>query len=193
MSLPGLPVRILAAAAVLALGLVGLVVREGLARDSGQEVVLQITGYDPRELLTGHYVRFQFRSEFPPGTPCPPGAGGHLRRGDAWVALSRRGDHHEATGAALSREAALKLGEIAVRGDVDCLSRTAPDNTWVILNLGLERLHADQAQAAAIQKIMRATPDGPSTGHAVVSVGADGKARLKGVSAGDRRVDLDWF
>lgn len=193
MTLPGLPARILAAAALLALGLVGLVVREGMARDSGQEVVLPITGYDPRELLTGHYVRFQFRSEYPPGTPCPPGQGGYLRRGDAWVALTRRGDHHEATGAALSRAGALKLGEIAVRGDVDCLSRTAPDNTWVILNLGVDRLHAGQGQAEAIEKIMLATRDGPATGYAVVSVGADGKARLKGVSAGGRRVDLDWF
>lgn len=190
---PGLPVRILAAASVLALGLVGLVVREGMARDGGQEVVLPITGYDPRELLTGHYVRFQFRSEYPPGTPCPPGQGGCLRRGNAWVALTRRGDHHEATGAALSRAGALKLGEIAVRGDLDCLARGAPETTWVILNLGPERLHADQEQAEAIQKIMLMTRDGPATGYAVVSVGADGKARLKGVSASGRRVDLDWF
>lgn len=190
---PGLPVRILAAASVLALGLVGLVVREGMARDGGQEVVLPITGYDPRELLTGHYVRFQFRSEYPPGAPCPPGQGGYLRRGNAWVALTRRGDHHEATGAALSRAGALKLGEIAVRGDLDCLARGAPETTWVILRLGPERLHADQEQAEAIQKIMLTTRDGPATGYAVVSVGADGKARLKGVSAGGRRVELDWF
>jgi len=192
MTRPSLPVRIVAAAALLALALVGLVVREGMARDSGQEVVLPITGYDPRELLTGHYVRFQFRSEYPPGTPCPPGSGGYVAR-KAWVALRRQGDHHVATGVAETRAAALKLGEIAVKGDIDCLSRTAPDNTWVILNLGLERLHADQEQAEAIQKVMLATRDGPATGLAVVSVGADGKARLKGVTAGGRRVDLDWF
>lgn len=193
MKLPSLPVRIVAAAVVLALGLVGLVVREGMARAQGQEVVLAITGYDPRELLTGHYVQFQFCSEFPGGTPCPPGAGGYSRRPDAWVALRRQGDRHVATGAALSREAALKLGEVAVRGDIDCLSRPAPETTWVILNLGLDRLHTDQQQAEAIQKVMLATRDGPASGSAVVSVGADGKARLKGVTAGGRRVDLTWF
>lgn len=191
--MPGIPVRILAAASVLALGLVGVVVREGMARADGQEVVLPITGYDPRELLTGHYVRFQFRSEYPTGTPCPPGHGGYSRRPGAWVALTRRGDHHEATGIALSRAGALKLGEVAVRGDIDCLARTAPETTWVILNLGVERLHADQRQAEAIQKVLLATRDEAANGYAVVSVGTDGKARLKGVTAGGQRVDLAWF
>lgn len=190
---PSIPVRIVAAATVLALALVGVVVREGRARAEGQEVVLAITGYDPRELLTGHYVQFQFRSEFPSGTPCPSGSGGYSRRPDAWVALRRQGDRHVATGAALSRDAALKLGDVAVRGDIDCLARGAPETTWVILNLGLDRLHTDQEQAEAIQKVMLASRDGPATGAAVVSVGADGKARLKGVTAGGRRVDLDWF
>ncbi len=193
MRFPGAPVRILAAAGVLALALVGLVVREGMARAGGQEVVLPITGYDPRELLTGHYVQFQFRSEYPGDTPCPPGSGGFSRRDDAWVALRRQGDHHVATGAALSREAALKLGELAVRGDIDCLERPAPETTWVVLKLGVDRLHADQAQAEAIQKVLQANRDGPASGYAVVSVGADGRARLKGVAAGGRRVDLDWF
>lgn len=193
MRLPGAPVRILAAAGVLALGLVGLVVREGMARAGGQEVVLPITGYDPRELLTGHYVQFQFRSEYAGGTPCPPGSGGFVRRDDAWVALRRQGDHHVATGAALSREAALKLGEVAVRGDIDCLKRPAPETTWVVLNLGVDRLHADQTQAEAIQKVLLVNRDRPANGYAVVSVGADGKARLKGVTAGGLRVDLDWF
>lgn len=190
---PSIPTRIVVAAVVLALGLVGAVVREGVARTRGQEVVLPITGYDPRELLTGHYVQFQFRSELPTGAPCPPGSGGYARRADAWVALRRQGDHHVATGAALSREAALKLGEVAVRGDIDCLARGAPETTWVILNLGVDRLHTDQKQAEAIQKTMLATRDGLATGSAVVSVGADGKARLKGVTAGGRRVDLTWF
>ena len=193
MKLPSLPVRILAASGVLTLALIGLVVREGAARAQGQEVVLAITGYDPRELLTGHYVQFQFRSEYPTGTPCPAGAGGYVRRPDTWVALVRKGDHHEATGVAPSRAAALKLGQIAVKGDVDCLARGAPETTWVILNLGLERLHADQGQAEALEKVLRATGDRAASGYAVVSVGADGRARLKGVTAGGQRLDLDWF
>ncbi|MBU1376421.1 MAG: GDYXXLXY domain-containing protein [Alphaproteobacteria bacterium] len=193
MKLPSLPIRIVAAAVVLTLALIGVVVREGLARQEGQQVVLAITGYDPRELLTGHYVRFQFRSEFPTGTPCPPGHGGYSRRPDAWVALTPAGDHHVAAGAALSREAARKLGAIVVRGDIDCLARQAPDTTWVILNLGPERMHTDQAQAEAIEKVLLATRDGAATAKAVVSIGRDGKARLKGLIVGGKLFDLDWF
>lgn len=193
MKLPSAPARIMAATALLALALVGLVVREGVARSQGQEIVLAISGYDPRSLLTGHYVQFQFRSEYPAGTPCPPGSGGYSRRPEAWVALARQGDHHVAAGTALSRAGALKLGEVAVRGDIDCLQRSAPETTWVVLNLGVDRLHTDQAQAEAIQKLLRATRDGPATDYAVVSVGADGKARLKGLIVGGERTDLDWF
>jgi hypothetical protein len=193
MTLPGAPARILAVAGLLALSLVGLVVREGMARSEGQEVVLPITGYDPRELLTGHYIQFQFRTEYPGGTPCPPGAGGTSRRPDAWVALKRQGDHHVAAGVGLTRAAAQTLGEVVVRGDIDCLARDAPETTWVILNLGVDRIHTDQTQAEAIEKVLLATRDGPATGYAVVSVGADGKARLKGLAAGGKRVDLSWF
>lgn len=193
MRLPSTPARIVAAAALLSLALVGLVVREGMARAEGQEVVLPITGYDPRSLLTGHYVQFQLRSELPSGTPCPPGAGGYSRRPDAWVALRRQGDHHVATGVALSRAAAGKLGEIVVRGDIDCLARVAPETTWVILNLGVDRLHTDQDQAEALQKALTATPDGPPRADAVVSIGRDGKARLKALVVNGRRTDLEWM
>lgn len=193
MKAPSVPTRIMAAAGLLALALVGLVVREGVARSGGREVVLAISGYDPRSLLTGHYVQFQFRSEYPGGTPCPPGHGSYAPRPEAWVALKRQGDHHAATGAALSREAAQKLGDVAVRGDIDCLARPAPETTWVTLNLGPDRLHTDQAQAEAIQKQLTAMRDRPATAYAVVSVGADGKARLKGLIVGGRRIDLDWF
>jgi hypothetical protein len=164
-----------------------------MARSDGQEVVLAINGYDPRSLLTGHYVQFQFRSEHPGGTPCPPGHGGSSRRPGAWVALKRQGDHHVATGAALSREAARKLGEVVVRGDIDCLARPAPETTWVVLDLGLGRLHMDQPQAEAIQKQLVATRDAPGTARAVVSVGADGKARLKGLIVNGARTDLGWY
>ena len=188
-----LPVRILAAAALLALALIGLVVREGIARDQGREVVLPITGYDPRALLSGHYVRFQFRSEYPPGTRCPPGAGGFTARPRAWVALRRAGDHYEASGVALSRGEAARLGEVVVRGDVDCLQRMEPDNTWVILRLGVDRMHIDQARAETMGKALQATRDAEPTAQAVVSVGRDGKPRLKGLIVGGQRTDLSWF
>src|SRR5215467_4132654 len=54
---------------LLALALVDLVVfggwiaREEIARRLGSEVLLPVEGYDPRDLLSGHYVRFRLLAE----------------------------------------------------------------------------------------------------------------------------------
>ena len=85
----GIPAQIMAAASVLTLLMMGLVVREGLARAGGQEVVLEITGNDPRSLLTGHYVQFQIRSALIPRAACPPGSAAPVSRPATWVALRR--------------------------------------------------------------------------------------------------------
>lgn len=210
----GPPVRILAAAGVLALALVGLVVRENIARDQGTEVRLQLAGYDPRSLLQGHYVQFNLSHRFPAGTKCPPGSAVFGSRAEAWVALKREGDHHAPAGATKTRDEALQLGEIAVRGRINCFSDSvttvsrilrpgetppaaeepAPPPLTVGLDLGVDRIHLDQAQAEAMEAELRgARPDGGPPGYAVLSVGRDGKARVKGVIVGKRRVDLDWF
>jgi len=189
----GIPSQILAAATVLVLLLIALVAREGLARKEGQEVVLEITGYDPRSLLTGHYVQFQIQSALAVGVPCPAGSGVSVRRPTTWVALRRQGDHHVAAGVARSRDAALQLGEIAVRGDVDCQAAPTPDASRVIMNLGVDRLHIDQRQAEAIQKTLQVGRGDTATARAAVSVGKDGKARLKGLIVGGKRFELDWY
>jgi hypothetical protein len=201
MKLPSIPVRIAAAAAVLALGLVGLVVSEGMARAGGQEVRLAITGYDPRSLLTGHYVQFQFVDNVPAEQACrrvgermEP-----LRAG--WFAIRREGTTHRIVGSARSREAALRQGEVAVRGVAECygVAWTRADGREVMspisvsLDIGVDRIHLDQDEAEALEKVLQGR-DGPAPpSWALISVGRDGEARLKGLIVGDRRVDLDWF
>jgi len=191
----GVPVRIVAASVVLTAALIGLVVREGVARDGGKEVLLEIDGYDPRSLLTGHYVRFQFRSEAPSGTPCPV-----LEDQAAWVALSRAGAHHVLSGNGGDRDAALRRGEVALRGHGRC--ETMPSRTTVgegpptavsIIDLGVDRLHVDQTQAQAIEKALLGRDGAPVEAHAVISAGRDGRARLKGLIVAGQRTDLDWF
>ncbi|MBX3483289.1 GDYXXLXY domain-containing protein, partial [Phenylobacterium sp.] len=100
------PVRILAAAGVLALLLVGVVVRENMARDRGQEVRLALAGYDPRSLLQGHYVQFRLQETLS-GRACPPGVQEGYRRGrPVWIALRREGEHHRTAGAGPTRAVA---------------------------------------------------------------------------------------
>ena len=204
MKTPAAPVRIVAAAVVLAAGLVTLVVREGVARAQGQEVRLAMQGYDPRALLTGHYVQFQLRQDLPAGTRCPTvsSAGASVR--DGWVALRQDGVRHIPAGAAPSRGQALRLGDVAVRGVLTCESgpvRRIPgigvasrENNALRLDVGIDRIHLDQAEAEAMERqLRRFGPDEAVEADAIVSVGRDGKARLTGVIVGGRRTDLDWF
>ena len=55
------PLRIVIVAALCVAGLIGLVVRETMARNSGTEVLLAMEAVDPRALLSGHYVIVQLR------------------------------------------------------------------------------------------------------------------------------------
>ncbi|MBL8771951.1 MAG: GDYXXLXY domain-containing protein, partial [Phenylobacterium sp.] len=189
----GAPVRILAAAGVLALALVGLVARETIAREQGTEVRLALAGYDPRSLLQGHYVRFNLTHRFPPGSKCPPGSAPEAGPAEDWVALRREGDHHAPAGAAKTRAEALKLGEVAVRGRIDCFADSVtevsrilrpgeapvpdgpaapPEPLMVGLDLGVDRIHLEQEEAEAIEaELLRARPEGGPPGYAVLSIG----------------------
>jgi GDYXXLXY protein len=204
MKLPTAPVRIVAAGGLLAATLIGLVVREGVGRARGQEAIVEIAGYDPRALLTGHYVQFQIRSERPPATACPPGSQADVLQARGWVALAREGERHVATGMAPTRAAALRLGQVAARGRLVCERATSfrpvqaqsgppPEVMVISLYLGVDRFHADQAQAEAMQKQLQARDGGPAPAFAVLSVDRAGTARLKGLVIGGVRTDLDWF
>jgi hypothetical protein len=60
-----------------------------------------------------------------------------------------------------------------------------------VASIGVSRFHIDQKRAEAMEKALRDRNAQPA--YAVVSVGDDGKARLKGVIIGGQRADLTWF
>ena len=74
MKIPVAP-RILLAAGLCVAGLIGLVVREGLARAGGQDVRLAMEAVDPRSLLHGHYALPNLTQRLEPAAPrrAPPG------------------------------------------------------------------------------------------------------------------------
>lgn len=182
--------RIAAAALLLTLALVGLVLREAQARAGGQEVMLAMEAVDPRELLTGHYAQLRLSDRNPIGVRCPPGTIEGL--GD-WVALAPNGDRHVAAGMARTRADALALAHLAVRGRATC-SPGDPAGALVNMDLGVDRFHAAQDEAQAIETALRRNAAGKTPpAFAVVSIGRDGRARLKGVIVDGRRVNLDWF
>ena len=184
-----LPLRILLAAGLLALALVGLVAREGYARASGREVVLAMQAFDPRSLLTGHYAALQLADRMAAGAAC------EYSERDSWIQLRMEGGRHRVAGVSRTRAAAERAGAVAVRGRVYCVSMAAPEAPPLArLEIGIDRFHADQEEAERIEAMLR---PGPATGapeaFAVVSVGRDGRARLKAIIVGGRRLELSWF
>ncbi|MDP1616702.1 GDYXXLXY domain-containing protein [Phenylobacterium sp.] len=206
-----LVLRIGLVAALLILALIGLLVREDRARAGGQEVRLTMEAVDPRSLLSGHYAALQLVETLPQGQDCPPDLEAHYGGDESWVALSPTADgHHRVTGAGASREAALRHGPLAVRGSASCRQAFAtpprdpasgeppeddrPRETAVTLDVGVDRFYADQEKAVALEEALREAgqPGGPAA-FAIVSIGQDGRARLKGVEVDGTRADLNWF
>lgn len=189
-----LPWRILAAGLLLAVMLVGLVVSESRARAAGQEVLLPMEAVDPRNLLMGHYSSLRLTQQLAPGAACP--ARNSSYRDGGWLALKKDGGQHRFAGLAKSREAALKMGDVAVRGGVYCarMAFAEGDLNAVTLDIGVDRFHAEQSEAEAIDRALAARrPGEPVNAFAAVSVGADGRARLKGVVIDGKRTDLNWW
>jgi len=201
--MPGPAVRILVVAALSILALVGLVVRESIERRDGAEVILRMEAVDPRALLTGHYVSVSLREALSPGVACPPGTdvsdttGHSAEERTAWIALARRGDHASVAGQTETRAEALRLAPLAVRGGALCQAATAPSGDepgrpgFVTLDVGVDRFHVSQSEAERIDTLLagrRTGEEGPVS--AIVSIGRDGRARLKGLVVEGRRLEL---
>lgn len=200
MSARFMPLCILAAGVLLALALVALVVREDRARAAGREVILPVQTVDPRELLTGHYAVLNFVQPVVAGEACPAGTSVRAPATDqgvnSWIVVARHGETDRvlrvASGERIPR---LDAGETAVRGRAWCdespVWREGETPATILrLDVGVTRFHADQATAEAIETSLRGRAP---NAFAVLSVDADGQARLKALTVGARRYDLDWF
>lgn len=186
--------RILTVAGVCALSLIALVVSEGAARASGQEVLLPMEAVDPRSLLSGHYVQLALSHRVDPGETCPLPVDGD------WVALRPTDEAYELAGGAQSRELAQQVGPLPVKGSFVCSppSEPSPDAPaapgWVRLDLGIDRFHVNQRDALRIERVLREQrPDQETRAFAIVSIGRDGRARLRGLRIDGERLELGWL
>ena len=188
--------RIMSVASVCAALLIALVVNEGFARDGGQEVLLPMEAVDPRALLSGHYVDINLTERLEPGQTCPPNVDD-----ERWIVLRQRGSDGAYTlvGAAASRDQAEVLGALPVRGTFECSPPVAPPDSepfagWVRLNIGVTRFHINQADALRIERVLREQrPDSATRAYAIVSVGHDGRARLRGLQIDGERLEISWL
>ena len=193
------PFRILIVAGLCVVALIGLVVREGMARASGTEILLTTDVVDPRSLLSGHYVTIGLVEQLEDGAICP--AAFDETTEPQWVAFEQVEDHHRAVGVAASRTEAEALSPLVARGSASCdaalvargdESATRPG--FIRTSIGVSRFYADQEQAEAISSILRAqSRDDERRVLAIVSLGEDGRARLKGLVVDGERLELDWL
>lgn len=188
------PHRILAVAGLCAAALVSLVIIEGFAREGGQEITLPMEAVDPRALLSGHYVQLNFTNRLEQNEVCPANSGSE------WVALRPQDDIYVAAGSAESRDEAERLGPLPVKGTFTCSAPTPaqPDLAampgWLTLDLGVDRFHINQADAMRIERVLREQRPGEETrAFAILSVGRDGRARLRALLIADERFDLRWL
>jgi len=185
------PPRIMIVAAVCALALVGLVVREGAARASGFEVLLPMEAVDPRSLLSGHYVDINLTQRLDESAPCPPGG-----ERSKWLALQAEGEAHVIAGGADSRDEAQQIGPVLVRGAFRCWQIAGGGEGEAVqnavrLDIGVERFHINQRDALAIERALRQQSE--ASVFAIVSIGRDGRARLKGLMLDGERLELAWL
>lgn len=187
------PPRIMLVAGFWVLVLSALVVNEGLARRGGQEVLLPMEAVDPRSLLQGHYVALNLTRRLGADERCPP-------LGDwKWVALRSQGEIYVAVGGATSRDEAQQIG-LPVRGSYMCSPPLPAQGDvpaqpgWLTLELGVDRFHINQAEAERIEHVLREQSTNQGTrALAIVSVGQDGHARLKGLLIDGERLELNWL
>ncbi|WP_395644402.1 GDYXXLXY domain-containing protein [Terricaulis sp.] len=186
--------RILIVAGLCVLGLITLVVNEGMARAAGVEVRLPMAAYDPRSLLSGDYVTLAIQQPVPVGEQCPA----QDPTWD-WLALAQRGDHHVFAGSAPSLETARQIAPIAVKGTFTCNPPWQGDDVnaaqpgVIVMNVGISRFHINHAEAQRIEQILRdQRPGEEAVVYAIVSVGRDGRARLKGLLVDGERLELNW-
>jgi uncharacterized membrane-anchored protein len=188
------PHRILAVAGLCAAALIALVVNEGFARDGGQEITLSMAAVDPRALLSGHYVQLNFADRLEPDETCP--AAGEWE----WVALRPENNIYVAAGGALSREQAERIAPLAVKGTFFCSPPTPASDGLegmsgaLTLDLGVDRFHINQADATRIEEVLREQRiDQETRAFAILSVGHDGRARLRALLIDGERFDLSWL
>ena len=205
MRIPGPAVRIAAVAAIAVIGLIGLVAFESFERARGAEAILAMEVADPRTPLSGNYAAISLADTVQPGQPCPPGIATimpftGMQPPLQWIALKRSGDHSVVAGVADSRDAAARYSPVVVRGRANCVpSEPASGGTpgtegSVSLDIGVDRFYASQAEAERISAISEACEPGSNCPiAAIVSIGADGRARLKGLIVNGQRIEMGLF
>jgi uncharacterized membrane-anchored protein len=179
-------------------------------RAGGTEILLDVEGYDPRDILLGHYALIRTPLQrldvnalagddvFARGDRIyvsletgPDGLAGpvavHRQHPGAGIVAQGRVTGTSETSSTWVQEADPETGDMrSVRREVD--------EDWVHAQFNIERYYASRDRALALQERLRMTDIAGSTGvRLILSVPGDGKLIVKGFEIdGERRLDRIW-
>lgn len=154
---------------------------------SGREIALQVIPVDPRDVFRGEYVILGYDiSQLP--TPPETGRGDSYARGQTvYVTLQQ-----DPTGAWASKAvtttypADVAVSEVVMKGTVRSrFQRTAEGDNAIAVRYGIESYFVPEGNGDSLEQTVR-----DKKIHAIVAVGRDGTAALKGIIIdGERHED----
>ena len=145
---------------------------------TGREIRAAVVPVDPRDIFRGDYVTLGYGFTTGADIALPDGA----RQGDTVYAVLASQGASEWSLSGVTDEVPAKLaeGNVVLKGIVDSVRRgnASGPSTVGRLRFGIERFYVPQGEGVAIEQQVR-----DKRIVAVLAVGSDGKAALKGLEA----------
>jgi len=141
--------------------LLGITIYKDLKTRIGKTIIIPIEGYDPRDLLSGHYLTY--RLDLPHHSICES-AYKKGRRAPVYVCLKQLSDNKLSAHTVYSIESG--------RESCDAVLKGRCDNGLFVA--GIERFYIPEEHAARLDKVFRG-----GKGKLVVSIDTQGKASIK--------------
>ncbi len=190
------------AAALIGLLLVSVFSHMG-ALASGAEIIVSARGYDPRDILLGHYVRLTpsadttldetasetVRAEFDLGER-------RWATSTGWTVLENQNGSWNVVRVLKQRpDMANSENSVALFGEIRFQRRGSaggPVTYKITPPIDIDRYYANAREAKAIEDMLRdRTSDTPV--RLILSVSKDGKAMLKGLEVDGQRQVMNWW
>lgn len=163
----------------------------------GPEIVLDAEGYDPRELLLGHFVRINAtqtteladydlsRLDAPTNNPRMPST-------KKWALFERSSDgRHRLTDLQAAPFSDLPGDQIAIHVWGNTRQMRDADTYMLRVSLPIDRFYGQRRLTEGLEKRMQ-DPDKPPVGI-ILSVQPNGDVFLKGLDVDGTRFTADWW
>ena len=179
---PGRLTRLALIAAAMSGFLVFMLASHAIARAEGREIMVEVEGYDPRDIFLGHYA--QIRTPLNALDPARLDGDDDFTRHAAIFVSLEIGEDGLARPVALHRQ---HPGHgLVAEGRI----RSIGETIRAVFNI--ERYYASRDDALALQARLRAGGDNPPV-RLILAVPESGHLLIKGFEIdGERRIDRTW-